>query len=113
MCIDASYPTLMELGRVAVLQLHDVIHHHCHVSCSLTTFCMSSGLSHDLVEWVGSGAPVGEEQAQSHCLEDAGNDTNGDLIQGALLSDNLRDELQRVSKELSHNMIVKTYTWSS
>ena len=26
----------------------------------------------DLIEWVGSGAPVGEEQAEADCLEDSG-----------------------------------------
>lgn len=46
-----------------------------------------------LVEWVGSCAPVGEEQAQANSLEDAGDNTNGNGIQWSLLGDNLCDDL--------------------
>lgn len=46
-----------------------------------------------LVEGVGAGTPVGEEHAQANSLEDAGNGTNGNCVNGALLGDNLGDDL--------------------
>lgn len=66
-----------------------------------------------LVEWVGSCAPVGEEQAQANSLEDAGNNTNGNGIHWSLLSDNLGDDLYHVSILESMPECRKTYTWGS
>lgn len=50
-------------------------------------------MSRRLVKGVGAGAPVGEEYAEADSLEDAGNGTNGNGVDGALLRDNLRDNL--------------------
>jgi len=55
----------------------------------LYSYLLRTQLIQHLVEWVGSCSPVGEEQAQSDGLEDAGDDTNGDCIQRSLLGDNL------------------------
>ena len=57
------------------------------------------GATH-LVEWVGVGSPVGEEQAEADGLEDAGERTDGDGVEGTLLGEDLRDELQKFS--ISH-----------
>ena len=46
-----------------------------------------------LVEGVGAGSPVGEEHAETDGLEDAGKSTNGDGVHGALLGDDLGDNL--------------------
>ena len=46
-----------------------------------------------LVEGVGAGSPVGEEQAETDSLEDAGNSADGDGVHGALLGDDLGDNL--------------------
>jgi hypothetical protein len=46
-----------------------------------------------LVEGVGAGTPVCEEQAKTNGLEDAGKSTNSDGINGTLLGDDLCDEL--------------------
>lgn len=46
-----------------------------------------------LVKRVGAGTPVGEEHAEANSLEDAGNSTNGNCVHGALLSDDLGDNL--------------------
>ena len=46
-----------------------------------------------LVEGVGAGAPVGEEQRQADGLHDAAEGANGDGIERALLSDDLGDDL--------------------
>jgi hypothetical protein len=48
----------------------------------------------DLVEWVGSCAPVCEEQAEADSLEDAGEDANSDGVNRSLLNNKLRDQLQ-------------------
>ena len=53
-----------------------------------------------LVEWVGVGSPVGEEQAEADGLEDASERTDGDGVEGTLLGKDLRDELQKYS--ISH-----------
>lgn len=47
----------------------------------------------DLLEGVGAGAPVGEEDAEADSLEDAGKSTDGDGVEGTLLSDDLCNEL--------------------
>lgn len=49
-----------------------------------------------LVERVGAGAPVRQEEREADRLEDAGNSTNCDSIQWALLSEDLRDDLNHV-----------------
>lgn len=46
-----------------------------------------------LVERVGAGAPVGEEDAEADGLEDAGKGANGDLLKRALLGGDLGNEL--------------------
>jgi len=50
-----------------------------------------------LVEGVGAGSPVGEEHAESDSLERAGKSTNGNGVHGALLSEDLGDNLVEVS----------------
>ena len=56
-----------------------------------------------LVEWVGSCAPVGEEQAQADSLEDARDNSNGNSVQRSLLSDDLCDDLDtKVSFSFFH-----------
>lgn len=50
--------------------------------------------SSHLVEGVGSGAPVGQDQAEADGLEDAGQRTDGEGINRALLQEELRDELE-------------------
>ena len=47
----------------------------------------------DLVEWVGAGAPPGEEQGEADGLEDTGKSTDGYGVEWALLSEDLSDEL--------------------
>lgn len=51
-----------------------------------------------LVEWVGSSAPVREEQAEANGFEDASQDTDGDGVERALFNDDLGDELQKREK---------------
>ena len=51
-----------------------------------------------LVEWVGSGAPVGEEHAEANSLEDLGDNTDGDEVKRSLLGNDLSDELDEVSR---------------
>jgi hypothetical protein len=55
----------------------------------LKYFLHSSNLFYDLIEWVGSGAPVGEEHAEANCLEQARNDTDSNLVEWTLLGDDL------------------------
>ena len=50
-----------------------------------------------LVEGVGAGSPVGEEQAEADGLEDTGNGADGNGVERALLSENLGDDLDSVS----------------
>jgi len=45
-----------------------------------------------LVERVGAGSPVGEEQAEADSLEYTGEGTDGDLVKRALLGDDLGDK---------------------
>ena len=52
-------------------------------------FLHSTNLFYGLVEWVGSGAPVGEEHAEANCLEQARNDTDSNLVDWTLLGDDL------------------------
>ena len=46
-----------------------------------------------LIEGVGAGSPVGEEQAETDGLKDAGKSADGDGVHGALLGDDLGDNL--------------------
>jgi hypothetical protein len=46
-----------------------------------------------LVEGVGAGSPVGEEQAEADGLQYTGNSADGDGVHGTLLGDNLGDDL--------------------
>lgn len=71
--------------------------------CPFLCFCISTHtfirqLQHQcsarLVEWVGSSTPVCKEHAETDGLEDTGQDTDGDGVEGALLSDNLGDDLK-------------------
>lgn len=52
-----------------------------------------SNQADDLLEWVGAGTPPGEEHAETDSLEHAGNNTNGDSVEWALLGDDGGDEL--------------------
>jgi hypothetical protein len=52
-----------------------------------------------LVEGVGAGSPVGEEQAEANSLEDAGDGTYGNGVERALLSQNLGDDLVSISTQ--------------
>ena len=47
-----------------------------------------------LVEGVGAGSPVGEEQAEADGLEDTGKGANGDGVKRTLLGEDLGNELQ-------------------
>lgn len=51
-----------------------------------------------LIEGVGAGSPVSEEQAEADSLKDAGNSTNGDCVKRALLGDDLGYDLMPVSE---------------
>lgn len=62
----------------------------------------SNHLYASLVEWVGSGAPVCEEQAEADSLEDSGQDANGNGIERSLLSDNSRDDLVKYVREAQY-----------
>lgn len=64
------------------------------------------------LEWVGAGAPVGQEEGQADGLEAAGEGTDSDGVEWALLSEDLGDELRNVST-LSAMMsyLVLTYRW--
>ena len=42
-----------------------------------------------LVEGVGAGAPVSEDQAEANCLQEAGSDADGNSVQWAALKDDL------------------------
>jgi len=44
-----------------------------------------------LVEGIGAGSPVGEEQAEADSLKDTGYGTDGDGVSGPLLGENLGD----------------------
>lgn len=57
--------------------------------------------TNNLVEWVGSGTPVGQEQAEADSLEETGDETDGNSVKRSLLSDNTGDELRNMS-ELFH-----------
>ena len=46
-----------------------------------------------LVEWVGAGAPPGQEQGEADGLEDAGKSSDCDGVERALLGGDLSDEL--------------------
>jgi len=50
--------------------------------------------TNNLVEWVGAGTPVGEEDGETDGLHDAGDNTDGDGVEWALLGDNLGDDLK-------------------
>ena len=58
---------------------------------------MSDGFldSSNLVEGVGAGAPVCEEDAQANGLKDAGKSADGNGVKRALLGEDLGDELFR------------------
>ena len=45
-----------------------------------------------LVKRVGAGTPVGEEHAEADRLEDAGESTNGNGVEGTLLGEDLGDD---------------------
>jgi hypothetical protein len=57
-----------------------------------------------LVEGVGAGSPVGEEQAKANGLEHAGNGTDSDGVKRALLSEDLGDDLDIVRLEISKHV---------
>jgi hypothetical protein len=55
-----------------------------------------------LVEGVGAGAPVGEEQRQANGLKNTGKGSNGDGVERALLGEDLRDNLRAMLVGKSH-----------
>jgi hypothetical protein len=55
-----------------------------------------------LVEGVGAGSPVGEEQAEADSLEDTGNGTDSDGVKRALLGNDLGDDLDVVRKHITN-----------
>jgi len=52
-----------------------------------------------LVEGVGASSPVGEEHAESNSLHDAGKSTNSNSVDGALLSQDLGDDLVQLARK--------------
>lgn len=67
-------------------------------SARATTFCALASTNHKgLVKWVVAGTPVGQDQAETDSLENTGKSADGDRIEGALLCEDLRDELERRS----------------
>jgi hypothetical protein len=50
-----------------------------------------------LVEWVGSGAPVCEEHAETDGLKQAGQNTNCNGVERSLLRNNTGNDLENVS----------------
>ena len=65
-----------------------------------------------LVEWIGSGAPVGEEQAEANSLEDSADNTNGNEVKRSLLADDLCNQLRWMSVKFRDSREI-TYTWAS
>lgn len=47
-----------------------------------------------LLERVGAGSPPGEEEGQANSLKDLGDGSGNDSVEGTLLSESLRDELE-------------------
>jgi hypothetical protein len=69
-----------------------------------------------LVEGVGAGSPVGEEQAKADGLEDTGNGADSNGIKRALLGEDLGDDLGCVSlvfTKRQKKLRVMTYRGSS
>lgn len=61
-------------------------------------FCALASTNHKgLVKRVVAGTPVGQDQAETDSLENTGKSADGDRIEGALLCEDLRDELERTS----------------
>jgi hypothetical protein len=50
-----------------------------------------------LVEGVGAGSPVGEEQAEADSLKDTGNGADSNGVKRTLLGEDLGDNLHAVS----------------
>jgi hypothetical protein len=66
---------------------------YCHRDrCSVQTFSIRPGAAWSSVERVGSRAPPGEEQAESHSLHDLGNSADGDGVDGTSLGEELGEE---------------------
>ena len=78
----------------------------------LTVFAHCQSINR-LVEWVGPGAPVCEEHAETDSLEQAGQNTNGNSVKRSLLSDNTSNDLEDVSTQKTGDLMGRTYTWSS
>ena len=76
-------------SAVTIQQLFAAITHPGHLFSCPSTFSIAPSYSMVLVEWVRSGAPVGEEHAEANCLEQARNDTDSNLVDWTLLSDDL------------------------
>jgi len=77
--------------------LHDAKYGRAHSSCQDKT--TTQRLTSTLLEGVGAGAPVSEEQGETHGLEDAGNSADGDGVKRTLLGQDLGDNLNIVSKK--------------
>jgi hypothetical protein len=64
-----------------------------------------------LVEGVGAGSPVGEEQAKADGLENTGNGTDSNGVERTLLGEDLGDNLFCVSIYAWELRIAMTYRW--
>ena len=70
-----------------------------HADILLSTMTTSSYLRQSirgrkrLVEWVGAGAPVGQEEGETDSLKDTGESTDSDGVKRALLGNDLGDDL--------------------
>ena len=66
-----------------------------------------------LVEWVGSGAPVGQEQAEANSLKDTADNTDSNQVKRSLFADDLSNELDEGSVKIRMERMDCTYTWTS
>jgi hypothetical protein len=83
---EPSYSTRHSMPGIALR----VITATAHCPQSLRANPSSSG---DLVEWVGTSTPVGEEKRQADGLEDTCNGAYSNSVKWAFFSDDLRDNL--------------------
>lgn len=87
--------------------------------CSMTFFTHADlppnsimSISNDLVEWVSSSAPVGEEQAQADGIEESSNNADCNHVERSLFSNDSSDNLTMLA--MYATMIHwRTYAWSS
>ena len=60
-------------------------------------------LTRRLLEGVGAGTPIGEEQAEADGLENTGKTADKDGVKRALLSEDLGDDLEGISIKISYD----------